>query len=293
MERQNRPTQSLVKTSDDGAPTFGRISRRQFLLRTLAPVGLVAFDEVMEETNVIRVVTQRLPTPGLNAPMRVAQLSDLHRSWCVSEGFIARIVARTNDLNPDLILLTGDFVTRSSSYIGSCIRPLTALRAKYGMYGILGNHDYACDKGRGIGIIKEALKSIGVQLLTNRSMRLAHGLRLVGVDDSQKGQPDPDAAFKRVRRGEAVLAMTHNPSLFPALCRYDCVTLAGHTHGGQINVPFVTRSVMPVRSRYLRGWFNEKHGPGRMYVTCGLGVVGLPFRFRCDPEISIFDLHPA
>lgn len=268
-------------------------TRRQLLTRGLAATGALIAAQSEYETNALTVTRHTLRLPGLRTPCRLAQISDLHRSWCVSEGFIARVVTATNALRPDVVALTGDFVTRHSEYMGSCVAMLKSLCAPLGMVAVLGNHDYKADEHRGGPAVVEGLNLLGAHVLTNRSERLDNNLRLVGVDDFREGNPDPEQAFRGVERGEAVLALTHSPFMFPALCRYDCVTLAGHTHGGQINLPGITNAVMPGRMRYQHGWYREPDGPGRLYVSRGLGVVGAPFRLFAPPEIAIFDLMPV
>jgi predicted MPP superfamily phosphohydrolase len=225
--------------------------------------------------------------------VRLAQISDLHRSWCVEESFITRIVAETNALRPDLVALTGDFVTISSEYAASCAQQISRLRAPLGLYGVLGNHDYVCDSRQGGPAVAEALSGVSVQMLTNRNLRLDNGLFLVGVDDCWVGKPDLEAAFRGVPIGKPALALTHNPGIFRNLCAYDCVTLAGHTHGGQIDLPFVTQAHLGRHNRYKAGWYREPGRPGRLYVSRGLGVVGIPLRIRATPEIALFDMVPA
>ena len=269
------------------------LTRRQLLARGLAATGALVAAQSEYETNTLTVTRHTLRLPGLKTSCRLAQVSDLHRSWCVSAGFIADVVAATNALKPDIVALTGDFVTRHSDYIGSCAAELNRLHAPLGLFATLGNHDYKADNYKGAPVVVEGLKQINVHILTNRSERLDNNLQLVGVDDFREGRPDPDAAFRQVQRGEAVLALTHSPFMFPALCRYDCVTLAGHTHGGQINLPGVTSALMPGRMRYQHGWYREPSGPGRLYVSRGLGVVGAPFRLFAPPEIALFELIPG
>jgi predicted MPP superfamily phosphohydrolase len=270
-----------------------RLSRRQFLLRNGALLATATLVQGSEETQHLSLTRHEVRMMFLQAPVRVVQLSDLHRSWCVSEAFIAQIVAQTNALKPDLILLSGDFVTRSSGYAESCMRHLQELRAPMGRYAVLGNHDYWCDHNTGAPVIAQHLTDIGIEVLTNRSVRLDHNLRLVGVDDGHAGNPDLPLAFSRMEAGEAILTMTHNPMLFPLLSEYPCVTLAGHTHGGQVNVPFITDAILGGNSRYLRGWYDEPHAPGRLYVSRGLGTVHVPLRLNSTPEIALFTLIPA
>ena len=269
------------------------ISRRQFLLRNAVAAGTALLGEGVLAEGEPRVTRHRILVAGLREPIRLVQLSDLHRSWCVSEGYLRRVVAQANALNPDAALLTGDFVTSSSSYMGSCGELLKTLRAPLGSFAVLGNHDYGCDRRRGGPAISEALEAIGVHVLTNRSLRLDNHLNIVGVDDCWLGRPDPELAFSRVHTGEPSLIMTHNPLAFSVLGGYISVTVSGHTHGGQINVPVLTRQFMLPKFKYLRGWYHAADGPGRLYVSRGIGVVGIPIRLRCDPEICLFELTPA
>lgn len=269
------------------------LSRRQFLSRSLALLGATATGRITNEANFLEVTLHRVPLRGLSQPLRVVQLSDLHRSWCVSEHFIRRIVAQTNALSPDLVLLTGDFVTRTAAYAPSCAQCLRELRSRFGLYGVPGNHDYLCDGRRGVATVAEELAKVGVRLLVNRSERLSNGLVLAGVDDKQEGQPDVQAAFQFVQPGEPTIAMTHNPRMFTQLQQYDCVTLAGHLHGGQINVPGITPRLLSIYNPYFSGWYRGTDGPGRLYISRGLGVIGVPLRFRAVPEIALLDLTPA
>jgi predicted MPP superfamily phosphohydrolase len=278
---------------DDAGAPFRPISRRQFLLRNAVAAGSVLIGEGALAEGEPSVTVHRLDVRGLREPVRLVQLTDLHRSWCVSEGYLRRVVARANGLRPDVALLTGDFVTNSSHHMASCSNVLKEIEAPLGSFAVLGNHDYGCDQRRGGPAISAALSALGIHVLTNRSFRLDNCLNLVGVDDPWMGKPDPVAAFSQVHRNEPAIILTHNPMVFPRLERYGCITVAGHTHGGQINLPIVTRQLMYRAHRYLRGWFYAKHGPGRMYVSRGIGVVGVPVRFRCEPEIALFELNPA
>ena len=292
-ESEKRGELNAGSTLSNSPVLVGRISRRQFLLRNAAAVGAAAFGEVALGEGEPQVTRYRLAIAGLREPVRMVQLSDLHRSWCVSEAYLRRVVTQTNALQPHAALLTGDFVTDSSTYMDSCCRVLKELNAPLGSFAVLGNHDHACDRHRGGPVITEALEGLGVRVLTNDSFRLGNRLNIIGIDDFTMGRPDPDQAFSGVRREEPGLVLTHNPMLFPWLEGTNYITVAGHTHGGQINVPVVTRSLMRRKHRYLKGWFHARTGPGKMYVSRGVGVVGIPIRLRCDPEITLFELFPA
>lgn len=277
------------------------LSRRQFLLRNVALFGGYALGGGLSERCYVGTTVCKIPMQGLREPVRLVQLSDLHRSWCVSEAFIGRVVQSANALRPDLVLLTGDFVTHDARYAESCARQLARLRAPLGLYGCMGNHDHDCSRQKGGPAVVATLAEAGVHMLTNRHVRFDNRLWVVGVDDCFTGHPDLESAFRGVERSAPVIAMTHNPAFYPEMRRYACITLAGHTHGGQINLPFITSGLLNVRYNrnrkqtrvYKQGWFHDAGYPGRMYVSRGLGVVGIPVRYRATPEIVVFDLTPV
>jgi uncharacterized protein len=276
-----------------------RLSRRQFLLRNATLLASAYAGVELGERNQIETTFHRVPMKNLSAPVRVTQVSDLHRSWCVSERFIAHCIDKAIQTKPDVVLHTGDFVTGSAMYSESCVPHLKRLQAPMGQYAVLGNHDWGCAGGRHGGVAYH-ISQADVRVLTNRSFVLDNGLQIVGIDDALAGTPRIEQAFEKVEWDRPVLTMTHNPVLFRKLCQYPCLTLAGHTHGGQINLPVFTPLVMKMRvthratpSRYERGWVREENAPGRMYVSRGLGVVQVPLRFRARPEIVVFDLIPA
>ena len=120
-----------------------------------------------------------------------------------------------------------------------------------------------------------------------------NGLRIVGIDDQWVGAPDVNAAFWGVAPTEPIIALTHNPELFRFIPDYPCVMLAGHTHGGQINIPPLLKKVVGGKMHYLKGWFTGVKGVNRMYVSRGLGVVNIPFRFNAPPEMTLFYLEPG
>jgi predicted MPP superfamily phosphohydrolase len=113
----------------------------------------------------------------------------------------------------------------------------------------------------------------------------------VGVDDLMAGVVNYPMAFSAVKPKEPVVVMSHNPGTFYALCRYDCFTIAGHTHGGQVYVPGFSRWFLG--SRFVRGWYHRPDHPGRMYVSRGLGTIHVPMRVCSTPELTVFDVVPA
>ncbi len=284
----------MPNTQDERA-RIPSLSRRAVLKRasSLAIVAGAGSAGLFWDTETIVSTHHTVPVRNLSSPCTVVQISDLHRSWCVSSSFIRRCIAAANKHRPDIVLLTGDFITARTAFMPSCARALTDLRAPLGSYAVLGNHDYASDNWQGAPVIEAALRQAGVEVLVNSSVMLRNGLRVVGVDDYATGQPDTDRAFEHASHRNALLCMTHNPLEFDTLRGYDVTTLAGHTHGGQIDLPIITDLVLDKRSKYLRGWFHSQHWPGRMYVSRGLGVLGIPVRFNALPEIAVFHLTPA
>ncbi|HZO89924.1 MAG TPA: metallophosphoesterase [Chthonomonadaceae bacterium] len=221
--------------------------------------------------------------------LRIAQLSDLHRSHLTSDRVLRAAVQMANDACPDLIVLTGDYVSQDTADIEPCMRLLKPLRARMGIYAVLGNHDYNAS-GRGVA---QALTRIGVEVLVNRNVSLRHGLRLAGLDDSRKGKPDVRRALEDIGPEEPLLILTHNPADAEKLAHRACVVLSGHTHGGQILLPILTANEIRRigAKRYRAGWYTI--GKARVYVNRGLGQVGYPIRLFCPPEVSVFTLEPA
>jgi predicted MPP superfamily phosphohydrolase len=266
-----------------------RMSRRKFLKYSALIAGGLVIPTVLE-TNFIGVTRHRAVLAGMNAgarPIRVVQLSDLHRSEMVREAMIRRAVETANAEKPDLILLTGDFVTRHASYIDSCVDVLSGLNARLGVWAVLGNHDYwSHEPGR----IVRTLERADISVLTNCNTRLEGRLTLVGVDDAWGGHPDIDAAAEGIRPGSPVIAMTHNPRLFDKMSSHKWTVLCGHTHGRQINVPCADW-LMGRNMKYVSGWY--KAGNASLYVNRGIGVIGLPFRCFAPPEVTVFDFVPA
>ncbi len=286
-------------------------SRRRFLgnLAGALAVGAAASAGAgWLEAHGCRVLPVDAPVPHLPAAfagLRVAFLADTHHSAHVSLPYLERVVAMTNALRPDVILLGGDYVLRtwddespsSLPYVRPGIGALGALRAPRGVFAVLGNHD---GWGIHVGAIRAALAENGIPELRNRGVWLEAGagarLRLAGTEDFWTGRPDVNAALGDARDGDAVLLLQHNPDLVESLSdpRVGLV-LSGHTHGGQIVVPglgWAPRVPSRYGQKYLRGFCR---GPGghQVFVTRGVGTIGPPLRLGCPPEVALLTLRPA
>jgi predicted MPP superfamily phosphohydrolase len=195
-------------------------------------------------------------------------------------------VAAANAARPDLILLTGDFVSNKSSDIAPCAQILAPLKAPLGVYAILGNHDYYTD---GPAVARH-LAELGFHVLLNRSLLLPNGLRIVGLDDDRYKHTDVIQSFREVQPDEPTLVMAHNPALVEKLAERECIVFSGHTHGGQVRVPVLTaREIRRIGAKhYEQGWYTV--GKAKLYVNRGLGQVGIPLRLFCRPELALFTL---
>ncbi len=227
--------------------------------------------------------------------LKVALISDLHvgSPW-VDLKKLHDVVAKTNAVKPDLILLAGDFV--AESVIGghfldaeSIAAELGNLSAPLGTFAVLGNHDWVYDGKR----VTTALTSVGIHVIENGAVRINRDgkhIWLLGIADAWTRKPDFSKALADVTDDAPVMAFTHNPDIFPNAPQRVLLMLAGHTHGGQVNLPFVGRLVVPSKynQRYAIGHVIEN---GRhLYVSPGVGTSIFPVRFRVPPEITVLDL---
>lgn len=230
--------------------------------------------------------------PAALEGMRIAHLSDIHYGLFLSRRSLHRILELTETQRPDLIALTGDFVTQSTVFIDPVCDMLARLRAPLGVWAVLGNHDFRA----GADFLTAALRRRGVKVLRNQRHTIRHGamrFQIVGVDDSRQ-HPDVAATVGRHPHAGAkgapapfTLLLAHNPLELDAAaaCGVDLV-LSGHTHGGQIKLGFAA----PLYERYLPAGFLSQ-GDTQMYVSRGLGKVIVPVRVGAPPELAFLDLH--
>ena len=252
------------------------------------------------EPSSLVVREHRLAIPGWpadRAGMKVALLSDLHvGSPYYHLEKLREVVRRTNGERPDLVLIAGDLVIQEVVG-GRFVSPeemapvLGQLEAPLGVYAVLGNHDWWLDAPR----VRRALERSGLLVLEDRAVRIGRGgspFWVAGFSDFWEGAHDVPGTLAQVRDGAPVLAFTHNPDLFPEVPKRVNLTLAGHTHGGQVFFPLVGRPIVPSRygERFASGHVVES---GRhLFVTPGLGTSISPVRFLVPPEISIIRLAP-
>jgi hypothetical protein len=259
------------------------------------PAALIPWAFWIEPARLV-VRHDRLAIPRWRTGLRVAALSDLHvGSPGVGLDQLRNIVERTNREGPALVVLLGDFVTGGPGgrHDDSFVEPeriaaeLKNLRAPLGTFAVLGNHDWWYDGGR----VERALGGAGITVLENRAVRLAEGFWLGGIADLWTRRPDIAGTLQQVSDGEPVVLITHNPDVFPQVPERVSLMIAGHTHGGQVNLPFFGAPVTPSRRGYVSGRFVEQDR--QLFVTTGVGTSIVAVRFRVPPEIAVLDLVPA
>ena len=224
--------------------------------------------------------------------LRVVQLSDIHNGPFTGPGQIERAVEEANRLDPDIVALTGDYVSHEREYAAPCAEILGRLRARCGVFAVLGNHDHWVDAP----LITDLFRAEGITVLVNEGMRFEHPDRpganfwLAGVDDTMTGQEDLPLALAGSRADEMKLVLAHNPLVLRRAAREGVdLVLAGHTHGGQVTWRSETSRSGRPRRRLLRGL--GRQGDTQIYVSRGLGTVVLPVRYGCLPEVTLLELR--
>lgn len=226
------------------------------LVLTGAGLSLYAF---WLEPSSLRLSRYDVPAPTPLSGLKIAVIADLHGgSPYIDEAKIDRVVALTNAARPDLIVLTGDYVMGVPRKFGGrriAIETITAhlkaLRAPLGVYAALGNHERWVGEERAVA----AFRAAGIPVLQNAHVRIG-GFYLAGIGDDHTRQSDPARVLAGVPRGAVALCFTHSPDIFPRLPGTCAVTLAGHSHGGQVRLPLLGRPILPCgqASAMPRAW---------------------------------------
>ncbi|MGH9658766.1 MAG: metallophosphoesterase [Bryobacteraceae bacterium] len=263
-----------------------------------APVALTGFGAFIQRTN-FREVEVDLPVPNLPADLeglRLVQLSDIHLSPFLSERDFARAVDAANSARAHIALVTGDLISVAGDPLDECLNQVARLRADAGIWACLGNHEaYA----RAERYTTERGARLGVRFLRGEAATLRFGsarLRLAGVDyQSVWDKPSYLAGMERlVEPGAVNVLLSHNPDVFPVAAKkgFD-VTLGGHTHGGQVTVEILHQTLNLARfvTPYVYGLYRA--GPASLYVTRGIGTIGVPLRIGAQPEVAVLRLKRA
>jgi hypothetical protein len=255
---------------------------------------ILGADAFWLEPSSLRVSHYPVPVDLGVGPLKIAVITDLHGGAVyIDDAKIARVVALTNAEKPDLILLPGDFVAHELGASGMPIEEIAAilkgLHARLGVYAVLGNHDYMENAPR----IAAALAHASLTVLDDGNKRIVDGRRsfyVAGITDYNLGPHRADLALAHIPKGQHALCFTHSPDEFPELLNVCTLTVAGHTHGGQVSPPFVGPIFTNSRygRRYVSGVISE--GGKTLFVGTGIGTSIIPVRFGVPPEISVLDL---
>lgn len=281
-----------------------RFTRRDFLAAAGAIAAGLTIDAGLIARHDFELVPQTLRIallPPAFHGFRILQLSDIHLDEYTEPIFLKLVLRRINELAPDLVLLTGDFAssgplphTYSRRAILRCADLLRSIACPQ-RYAILGNHDTKI----GSQFVIDALREVGIPVLNNRHLPIERdGQRfwLGGVEDPGTANPILDLAIPRHPDGPVIL-MSHAPDFADEVVQHPRgslvnVMLAGHSHGGQVCLPFIGPLVLPPMGvKYVAGFF--RFNQMQLYVNRGIGTTGLPFRLNCPPEITLFTLQPA
>lgn len=270
-----------------------RLSRRTFL-KLLGGGGLLGFTaglSVYLDSYRFEVTYHQHRLAKLTKPLKLAQLSDLHFGRWIGERSLKKWVDATLEQSPDIIVITGDFFDYTLTDLEPLIRQLARLEAPLGVYGVLGNHDY--DFGASfLTRFKEELATTNVKLLINEGSSVRDDLFLAGTDDKWHGQLDLSKTLQARPAEQACLLLTHIPDSIPDIPQSVELTLCGHTHGGQVKLPFygAVISASAYGNRFLEGWIDA---PVKAFVSRGLGMAALPLRFLSRSELVIIELLPV
>lgn len=282
------------------------ISRRNFLAAGACAAGGLALYSGEIARHRIDVSPSDVFLAGLPPAFegfRIAQISDIHMDEFTEPFYVREVVHRVNSLNPDAVVITGDFVTcefaPTKFAIGAawqCAGLLDRLTCRQ-RYAVLGNHDVMIGPKQ----VTEALTAHDITVLRNSHVPLERAtgrIWLAGLDDPVQGAPLPEVAIPESIRDlphEPIVLMCHAPDYADLLLLHPsgssvALMLCGHTHGGQICLPWIGPLALPTMGRkYVEGWF--RLGQMQLHVNRGIGSVGVPFRLNCPPEISLLTLR--
>ncbi len=273
------------KKFDESRRKFMRIALTTLSVYAVAgsTVGTIKRNDYKIERVKIRIRNLPDEIRGLT----IGLISDIHSGIFMTEEDMFQYMEALNSLKPDLILLPGDFITSDLEEIYPFINVFKNLKAKYGIFASLGNHEFFTRQPQRIAKI---IEENGIRVLRNESEKIeinGKEIFIIGIDDLRYGA-DLDKATKNIDSEKVKILLSHKPYDFPRFARYQIqLTVSGHTHGGQIVFAKIDDSyIAPASlvSKFVAGHY--KIGESHLYVTRGIGVVGLPLRLNCPPEIT-------
>src|SRR3954453_17725992 len=277
---------------------------RHAIWRTMSRLGMTGMHALPMSRRWVDIQRRKMPIAGLDPALeglKIVQISDLHYSPMVWHRYLVQYVRWINELEPDLVVVTGDLITGGYRFAEQVAKILEHVKAKHGVICTFGNHDYSIygrrlvDEGKRRGdVLERSLKRHGLIVLRNEVFELrpngaSKPVLIVGLDDEWSGHIDPDRAFMKVNGDGCIICLNHNPANVQALMKYPWHwMLSGHTHGRQVATSKIGRKFYPHRYRhYTHGYYCVQ---GRhLYVNRGLSY-GQRILNWCRPEVTVFKL---
>lgn len=275
-----------------------KFTRRYFLkllLGSTATVGLSALGgtcySALVEPHWLALERVNVPLIGLPTELNgftIVQLSDLHRGSTMAQEEIAQAVEVARQQQPNLFVLTGDYVTESARYAPSCAEALSPLTVHGETLACLGNHDHWTDAD----VVADTLAQTGITVLRNAAQEVKPGLWVAALDDVWERYADLDKALEKVPDDAVIVLLAHEPDYADEVAadgRVD-LQLSGHSHGGQVRFPLLRPPILPYLGRkYPAGRYQVDHM--WLYVNRGVGMINPPVRLNCRPEVTILTLQ--
>lgn len=293
-----KPTKSGKRSSEGPR----RPSRRRFLRRALiaggATLGAGTLWSIFGERTWVTARRVSVPIPDLPAFLdgfTIAHLSDLHRGPFISEEQVREAARLAMAYAPDMVVLTGDHVSLKAKYAKSAVAALSPLKAEYGVYAVLGNHEYWTDE---VERVTQIQRDAGIEVLINEAAAIAVGGTpwwLCGVDDIWEGKPDLEETLADVPDEMFKILLCHEPDYADEAAKHGIpLQLSGHSHGGQVRLPGKGPLLLPVYAwKYPYGLQRVGSSGTQVYTTSGVGVTFPPIRINCRPEVAIIRLTKA
>lgn len=274
------------------------LTRRQFLKKGLfaGAAGLAAGYPVLIERNLVQTNHYRIPVPHLPRVfdgLTIAHLTDLHYGPLVSLDFIRDVIRRTNDLSPDVTVLTGDYVHgfNRTVQIDAVWPEMAKLKARLAVFAVLGNHDHWADARRSMVWMKKT----GWNLRHKKRFIERDGYRLwfAGAGDFFADHRNLDRVLQGIPDKDCRIVLAHSPDTADSEYRRRVdLTISGHTHGGQVNIPLIGTPVLPTKNKAYSSGLKRSLRGENVFISKGIGWAKIPVRFNCPPEIAVLELVP-
>lgn len=282
-----------------------RLKRRTFLRRTSysilgiigALTGTYAYAYYIEPKMVFnnkqKILSKKIPKQFDS--FKIVQFSDTHLGFQYTLEQFHELVVKINKQKPNLVVFTGDLIDepRSFTHRQQLITTLSEIRATHGKYWVYGNHDHG---DYGTDIIREIMEEANFKLLKNHTTKIKHEetyINLSGLDDAMLGKPNFKKTLENIKDDEFTILLAHEPDIADFVQSYNIdVQLSGHSHGGQVRLPFIGHLYTPTYAeKYVQGKYNLPKNNMKLFVSRGIGTTRLPFRLFCKPEFHTFTLY--